>query len=149
MSRKPKTFAPESDSTEGSEIDFRSAPEEQTIEEDPRDLKIRELESRLAKLERRESLYLVSNQMASPVVDGVHLSRCRCGKFATRCFTVQHPIAGSAVYNRCDACDHGSPIAAIGRVTVEERPYTERVAPLVLARELNERLDAFARELSS
>lgn len=45
------------------------------------------------------------------VRSGAGLARCRCGAFATRTITMDHPIAGIHSNACCDGCDHPQTIA--------------------------------------
>jgi hypothetical protein len=51
------------------------------------------------------------------VRSGSGLSRCRCGAFATRNITMDHPIAGIHANTCCDECDHPQSIAQDKRAT--------------------------------
>lgn len=48
---------------------------------------------------------------------GSGLLRCRCGAFATRTITMDHPIAGIHSNTCCDECDHPQTISRDERAT--------------------------------
>jgi hypothetical protein len=76
------------------------------------------------------------------VRSGAGLARCRCGAFATRTITMDHPIAGIHSNTCCDGCDHPQTIAKdkVANTVVIDEPKART------ARRLNGVLQrAFAR----
>jgi hypothetical protein len=76
------------------------------------------------------------------VRSGVGLARCRCGAFATRTITMDHPIAGIHSNACCDECEHPQTIAKDKTATTT----AFEVPKVRTARRLNSVLQrAFAR----
>lgn len=117
-----------------------STPEEDTKSYSIVDAKdeIHTLREEIRSLKKAQGILLVCG--VSPTLDGHQLSRCRCGKFATRLFSITHPIAGLHHQRVCDGCKVEHPVAQNSLSKIEPVPYaTARV--IGLARDLNTQIE--------
>ncbi len=99
---------------------------------------IASLKEEVRLLKRAQGILLISGH--SPTLDGYQLARCRCGKFATRQFSITHPMAGLHHQCVCEGCKVEHPIAANQLSIIEAVPYaTQKV--IGLARDLNSQIE--------
>lgn len=80
----------------------------------------RENAERIANLEATADGLTVMILMAggfAATVGGRAIPRCNCGRFCTRLFTLDHPIAGTTTQLCCDECDVSGPLVSGAKVT--------------------------------